>query len=172
MSFLSKIISIIALTILVSLPVSANSDIAVLDFELNDVTSNPGVAEEIERTGSLKRQLEESLSAKGGYRIVSIDPATQEAATKGFGYLWDHPDEAAALGKNSGSRFVLVGRVHKPSFLFVYLMAHLIDTRTGEVIGDFIVEVKGQQKNFTAKGIENLARQIDARFQTVRGSKT
>jgi hypothetical protein len=163
MSFLSKMISVVALTILVSLPVSASSSIAVLDFELNDVTSNPGVAEEIERTASLKRLLEESLSAKD-YRIAAIAPAAQADATKGFGYLWDHSDEAAALGKNSGSEFVVVGRLHKPSFLFVYLMAHLIDTRTGHVVGDFIVEVKGQQQNFTARGIEALARQIDARL--------
>jgi hypothetical protein len=163
MSFLSKMISVVALTILVSLPVSASSSIAVLDFELNDVTSNPGVAEEIERTASLKRMLEESLSAKD-YQIAAIAPAAQADATKGFGYLWDHSDEAAALGKNSGSEFVVVGRLHKPSFLFVYLMAHLIDTRTGHVVGDFIVEVKGQQQNFTARGIEALARQIDARL--------
>ncbi|MBP1148293.1 MULTISPECIES: DUF2380 domain-containing protein [unclassified Methylocaldum] len=169
MSVLSKIISVLTLAILVSLPVRANSSIGVLDFELNDVTSNPGVAEEVERTASLKRLLEEHLSGKG-YHIDATDPAAQAAATKGFGYLWDHSDEAAELGKNSGSEFVVVGRLHKPSFLFVYLMAHLIDTKTGNVVGDFIVEVKGQQQNFTAKGIENLARQIDTRLKTVSGS--
>jgi hypothetical protein len=167
MSFLSKIFSILALTILVCFTANANSSIAVLDFELNDVTSNPGVAEEVERTASLKRMLEESLSVKG-YRIAAIDRAAQADANKGFGYLWDHSDEAAALGKNS--EFVVVGRLHKPSFLFVYLMAHLIDTRTGHVVGDFIVEVKGQQQNFTSRGVEALARQIDTRLQSVSGS--
>jgi len=169
MSFLSKVISIMVLAVLVSLTANASSSLAVLDFELNDVTSNPGVAEEVERTASLKRMLEESLSAKG-HRIAAIAPTAQTDATKGFGYLWDHSDEAAALGKSSGSEFVVVGRLHKPSFLFVYLMAHLIDTRTGDVVGDFIVEVKGQQQNFTARGIEALARQIDERLKTIRGS--
>ncbi|MGX2041771.1 DUF2380 domain-containing protein [Methylocaldum sp. MU1018] len=169
MSFLIKLVSTIALAIFVSLPASASSTIAVLDFELNDVTSNPGLAEEAERTASLKRMLEESLSAKG-YRIAAIAPAAQADAAKGFGYLWSHPDEAAALGRNGGSEFVVVGRLHKPSFLFVYLMAHLVDAKTGNVVGDFIVEVKGQQRNFTGRGIEALARQIDARLKKIRGS--
>jgi hypothetical protein len=169
MSVLTKIISIIALAIFVSLPVSASSSISVLDFELNDVTSNPGGDEEAERTASLQGLLKESLSAKG-YRMVGTDPTAQAAATKGFGYLWNHSDEAAAIGKNSGAEFVVVGRVHKPSFLFVYFMAHLVDTKTGNVVGDFIVEVKGQQQNFTAKGIEALARQIDTRLQAIAGS--
>src|SRR5690554_3856402 len=110
MSFFSKLVSIVALTILVSFSVYAKGSITVLDFELNDVTSNPGVAEEVERTASLKRLLEESLSAKD-YPIVSIDPAAQAEANKGFGYLWDHSDEAAMLGKASGSDFVIVGRL-------------------------------------------------------------
>lgn len=169
MSFFSKLVSIVALTILVSFSVYAKGSITVLDFELNDVTSNPGVAEEVERTASLKRLLEESLSAKD-YPIVSIDPAAQAEANKGFGYLWDHSDEAAMLGKASGSDFVIVGRLHKPSFLFAYLMAHLVDAKTGDVVGDFIVEVKGQQRNITVKGVESLGRQIDKRLQALAGS--
>lgn len=169
MSFFSKLVSIVALTILVSFSVNAKGSIAVLDFELNDVTSNPGVAEEVERTASLKRLLEESLRARD-YPIVPVDPAAQAEANKGFGYLWNHSDEAAALGKASGAEFVIVGRLHKPSFLFAYLMAHLVDAKTGDVVGDFIVEVKGQQRNITVKGVESLGRQIDKRLQALAGS--
>jgi hypothetical protein len=39
------------------------------------------------------------------------------------------------------------------------------------MIGEFGVEVKGQQKKITPKGIENLAGQIDAKLQTLRHSQ-
>ena len=47
----------------------------------------------------------------------------------GFGYLFDHHDLAAQLAKQYHADYVLVGRLHKPSFLFIYLMAHLIDVK-------------------------------------------
>ena len=54
------------------------------------------------------------------------------------------------------------GRLHKASFLFVYLKAQLIDTRDAGVKADFVVEVKGWSPKLTGKGIETLAVQIDA----------
>ncbi|BBL70994.1 DUF2380 domain-containing protein [Methylogaea oryzae] len=158
---------VLALLLLVSLSAGADTPIAVLDFELHDITSNPGVAEEVRRTASLKPLLESSLSGKNGYRIVAVDADVQRAASHGFGYLWDHPDEAALLGKSLGSRFVIVGRVSKPSFLFVHFTARVVDVQTGRLVEEFVVEVKGQQQNFSGKGVENLARQIDAKLQTV-----
>ncbi|MGZ8975713.1 MAG: hypothetical protein ACXW17_21065, partial [Methylomagnum sp.] len=49
----------------------------------------------------------------------------------------------------------------KASYLFVYFQAHLIDTRTQRRVGDYYVEVKGQQQKITPKGIARLAEQID-----------
>ena len=54
-----------------------------------------------------------------------------------------------------------MGRLHKPSFLFVYLMAHLIDVSNGKLIGDYISEVKGGEKKLTLKGVESLAVKIN-----------
>lgn len=52
--------------------------------------------------------------------------------------------------------------------LFVYFKAHVINTKTKRLVGDLLVEVKGQQKNITPKGIARLAEQID---ETIRAQK-
>jgi hypothetical protein len=146
--------------------------IAILDFELNDLTLNltpsPVNAEEVERTASIKPLLLKALEAKGGYRLIEIDLETQKEANAGFGYLFDHPDVAAELGQNFDADWILVGRVHKASFLFVYFKAHLINIKTKQLVGDYTVEVKGQQEKITPKGVERLAEQID---ETIRSGQ-
>ena len=94
---------------------AAKPRIAVLDFELKDVTLAPGIPAEITRTASIKPMLENELK-KSGYEIVSISQDAQQQATAGIGYLFDHPDAAAQLGDKYGANYVLVGRLHKPSF--------------------------------------------------------
>lgn len=168
----NKLAAIIALAFVFAFPAGADTPIAVLDFELNDLTANPGTPEELERTASLRPLLEKSLAARGDYRVIGVDRATQAAASQSTGYLWDYPDEAAALGKSSEARYVLVGKVTKPSFLFVYFEVRLIDVNTGKAVGDFYVEVKGQQTRFTPKGIEKLSLRIDAALRSIRGGKT
>jgi hypothetical protein len=135
--------------------------IAVLDFELNDLTVNPRSAEEIERTASIKSSLEEALASRHGYPIAAVDPKAQQAADQGFGYLFDHSDAAAALARQFGADWIIVGRVHKASYLFVYFKARVVNVKTGELAGDLVVEVKGPQKKLTIRGVESLADRID-----------
>jgi hypothetical protein len=161
MSFLRNFLSALWLAYAVGLPALADTRVAVLDFELKDVTALPDVPEEVARTASLKPLLERALTNKGDYRFVSAANSGSAVAGHAAGYLWDHPDEAAKLGKHNDARFVVAGRVHKPSFLFVYFMARVIDADTGKLIGDFTIEVKGQQQKLTPIGIENLAARID-----------
>ena len=78
-----------------------------------------------------------------------------------MGYLFDHHDVAANLGQQFGADYVLVGRLHKPSFLFAYLMAHLIKVSDAELVGNYISEAKGPQKKMTVKAVESLAVKID-----------
>jgi hypothetical protein len=77
---------------------NAESSIAILDFELNDMTLKPKTTAEISRTASIRPLLEKELKG-AGYRIVPIDMAEQDKANSGFGYLFDHDDVAAKLGK-------------------------------------------------------------------------
>jgi len=152
------VIFVIALSIT---QVNAETSIAILDFELNDLTLAPGIPAEIERTASVKPLLEKELN-RAGYRIISVPLADQHHANSGFGYLFDHDDVAAALGKSAGADYVVVGRLHKPSFLFAYLMGRLIRVKDGQLIGNYISETKGGDLKLTLKGVESLAVKIDA----------
>lgn len=143
---------------------AAAAPIAVLDFELNDLTLDPNNPAERERTASIKAMLEEALVARH-YRVVAVDSAAQSGADEGVGYLFDHPDSAGALGRAAGADWVIVGRVHKASFLFVYLKAHVVNAKTGEQAADLVVEVKGPQKALTRRGVETLADQIEAALE-------
>lgn len=142
-------------------PAQAGPRIAVLAFELNDLTMMPGIPAEIERTASIKPLLEQELKT-AGYPMVTVDKAMQQQANSGFGYLFDHNDVAADLGKALGADYILVGRLHKPSFLFAYLIGHLIRVKDGRLIGNYISETKGGDKKLTLKAIESLAVKIDA----------
>lgn len=145
---------------LMSIGVFAETKIAILDFELKDLTMAPRIPAEIKRTASIKPLLEAELK-KAGYVIISIDPKSQENADSGFGYLFDHNDIAANLGKQFGADYVLVGRLHKPSFLFAYLMGHLIRVSDAKLIGDYVSEAKGPNQKLTVKAVESLTVKID-----------
>jgi len=95
-----------------------------------------------------------------------MDAQTQ--ATAGFGYLFDHHDIAAQLAQQYGADYVIVGRLHKPSFLFVYLMAHLIDVKQQRLIADYLSEVKGGEKKLTRKGVESLVVKVNDTFSGLK----
>ncbi len=145
---------------LISTHLHAETKIAILDFELNDVTLAPRIPAEIERTASIKGMLEGELK-KADYKIIAIDLSKQQQANAGFGYLFDHNDVAAALAKKSGADYVLVGRLHKPSFLFAYIIGHLVNAHNGTLLGNYTVETKGGDKKLTLKAVETFADNID-----------
>ncbi|MEE9339814.1 MAG: DUF2380 domain-containing protein [Methylococcaceae bacterium] len=145
---------------LLSFSIFADTKIAILDFELKDLTLAPRIPSEIKRTASIKPLLETELK-KADYIIIEIDLETQKTANGGIGYLFDHHDIAAKLGKQAGADYVLVGRLHKPSFLFAYLMGHLVRVSDKKLIGNYISEAKGPNKKLTIKTVESLAVKID-----------
>jgi len=173
MRYILNCFTVIFLLIVSTTPVLADGvTISVLDFELNDLTLDPNTADELERTATIRPLLNDALTKKHGYKIIEIDAETQEKADAGFGYLFHHHDVAAQLGRDVGAEWVVVGRLHKPSFLFVYLMAHVIDVKTGQLVGNLIVEVKGPQRRLTIKGVESLAEKINETIQSQIGPKT
>lgn len=136
------------------------STVAVLEFDLHDLTLNPDVTAETKRTAQLRGLLAERLSGTHNHKVPDNPERAAIEAAKGQGYLFDRPRIAGEIGKDVGADWVVNGRLHKASFLFVYLRAQLINTSTGAIASDFVVEIKGQQKKLTAKGIETLALQI------------
>lgn len=145
---------------LINSSVFAETRIAILEFELKDLTLAPRIPSEIKRTASIKPLLETELK-KADYVIINVDHKSQELANSGVGYLFDHHDVAAKLGKQFNADYVLVGRLHKPSFLFAYLMGHLIRVSDSKLIGNYISEAKGPNKKLTIKTVESLAVKID-----------
>ena len=145
---------------LVSINLYATPRIAVLEFELKDLTLKPGVPAEIERTASIKPLLEGELRS-AGYQIINIPLPEQQAANSGVGYLFDHADVSAQLGKKFGADYVLVGRLHKPSFLFAYMMGNLVRVADAQVVGKFITESKGPNAELTIKAVESMTVKID-----------
>lgn len=144
----------------ISATATAAPKIAILDFELKDLTLLPGIPAEINRTASIKPLLEQELS-RAGYVIINIDANSQQYAQSGVGYLYDHSDTAAALARQFNADYVLVGKLHKPSFLFAYLMGHLIRVSDAKLIGNYITEAKGPSAKLTAKTVARLALKID-----------
>lgn len=157
---LKKIIVKVILFYVLSFAALAQSKIAILDFELKDLTLAPETPAEIKRTASIKPLLEAELR-KAGYVIIEVDLNSQQAANSGVGYLFDHHDVAAKLAQPFGAEYVLVGRLHKPSFLFAYLIGHLIRVRDGKLIGNFVSESKGPNQKLTIKAVESLTVKID-----------
>lgn len=149
------------------LPLPAKStDMLVLDFELNDLTFVTDNSEEVARTAMLGDMLRQTLQEKHGFRVVAVSPEQHANANQGFGYLLSHPEAAAELGREHDARWVVITQLHKPSFLFAYLIAQVVHVPTDSAYPEVIVEIKGQQDVINQRGINKLsgkiARQIAA----------
>jgi len=134
------------------------------------VTLLPNAPEELARTASMKPLLEQAISNLGGYEIVQISVNDQNAATAGVGYLLNFNDVAAKLGKPSGADWVVIGQHSKHSFLYSYLMAHLVHVKTQKLAGDFPTELKGTDQKVTQRGISRLAKKLAARIEQLSDS--
>ena len=165
----SRLLSAIAaaLLMLCTCPSLADTRIAILEFELNDLTPMPRTPAELERTASIAPMLREALSQKSRYELPVIDADAQAEADASFGYLFDRPELAAELGEQFGAEWIAVGRLHKPSFLFAYLKVHLVNVETGRIAGDYVVEIKGAGEKVVRRGAMRLAEQID---ETIQGA--
>jgi hypothetical protein len=156
----------LAVFLTASYPGQGAERIAVLNFELNDITSLPNTPQEQRRTASFRPLLEQALSQAGDYDIISIDAADQAAANSGFGYLFRFPELAAKLGRQFGADWVIVGQHSKPSFLFSYLLANLIDVKTQSLAASYAIELKGNNEKVAWRGMRALARKIHASIET------
>lgn len=140
---------------------NAGIRIAILEFELNDITSLPNTRAELIRTGSIKPLLERAMGKKDGYEIIPINPEAQKSANAGFGYLFRFHDVAAKLGKKFGAEWVIVGQHSKPSFLESSLIADIINVGTASIVAELIVDMKGNHEIVTERAVRNLSNEID-----------
>ncbi len=136
--------------------------IAIVDFELNDITSLPNTPHEQQRTAAIKPLLEQALGHIGGYEMIQIPATDQLAANSSFGYLFRFHDLAAQLGQRYGADWVIVGQHSKPSFLYSYLLAHLIQVKHQSLTGNYAIEMKGNHAKVTQRSVLSLAHKIHA----------
>lgn len=142
-------------------PTMASAErILVLDFELNDLTLYPNVEQEMTRVAMLRPLLADELEVRFDHVTPALPASATTEAAKGKGYIFDRPEVAARLGREVDADWVVSGRLHKASHLFVYLKAQLIDVHSGKMVYDFVVELKGWGEKLTRKGTETLSIQI------------
>jgi hypothetical protein len=135
----------------------AQPRIAVLAFELNDITSLPNTPQEQARTAAMQPLLEQALKKAGGYDIVHIPVPSQAQSNGSFGYLFRFHEVAAQLGRQYGADWVVVGQHSKPSFLYSYLLVHLINVKHQHLSANFAIEQKGSHISVTEHGMAALA---------------
>lgn len=133
--------------------------VAVLAFELHDLTLLPATPAELTRTQSAQVTLADTLRT-AGYQLIAVDPQQQNQANQGVGYLLAHPDKAAELGKTLQADYVLVSKVHKPSFLFAYLIVQVVEVKTSKQLAELVVEAKGETTEATKRAVLQLAENI------------
>ncbi|MDD2740423.1 MAG: DUF2380 domain-containing protein [Methylomonas lenta] len=138
----------------------ARTRIAVLNFELNDITSLPNIATELKRTASMAPLLSETLSQIDNYELVSIDNNTQKSSNASFGYLFHFHDLAAQLGQKYAADWIIVSQHSKPSFLFSYLWVYLIDVKKQKAIARYDIELKGNHDSVTKHAIAALTKKL------------
>lgn len=146
--------------LLFSTSLCASTSLAVLDFELSDLTQVDDNGKEVKRAASLAPMLRDILANAHGYTSVAIPSETYQSANQGFGYLFDHADAAAQLGQTLGADWVVNSRLHKPSFLFSYLISQVVNVKTGLAYPELIVEIKGQQEKMDRRGVDKMAGKI------------
>lgn len=150
-------------------PAWADSKIAVPDFELLDLTmklSDPQKVAEIDAQEQLKLRdiemfLRKGLDNKEGFTIVDISSEAKNAADKSAGYLFDCAECAAELGRNHDADYIIIGRLHKPTYLFSYLIVRIFDTHEQKLVKEFRSEVKGDPKVAIPGAVGNLVNKID-----------
>ncbi len=162
MNNLKSTLIALAMNLLLLSNVDAAQRIVVLNFELNDITSLPNTPQEQLRTASIGPLLEQAISQSGDYEIIHINTEAQAAANSSFGYLFRFNDLAAKLGEQLGADWIVVSQHSKPSFLFSYLMAHVINVKTQTLAASYDIELKGTHEKVTQRGVKSLANKINS----------
>jgi len=147
----------------------ADTKIAVPNFELLDLSmklSDPQKVAEInaqeqQKLRDIELFLRKGLSNKEGFSIVDISAESKNAADKSTGYLFDCAKCSAELGLSHDADYILIGRLHKPTYLFSYLIVRVFDTHENKLVKEFRSEIKGDPKVAIPGAVGNLVNKID-----------
>jgi hypothetical protein len=137
--------------------------VAVLAFDLENLTPVGATAAELAATAAAGPALRRSLAADCGYVVVLVDSASQAQANAGVGYLFDHPAESARLASAVGADWVVVGRLAVASPIVSEFDVELVRVSTGALVQATTIELKGDPGDTTIfmKGLAHVGRQLD-----------
>lgn len=147
----------------------AATKVGVLDMQLLNLTmkmSDPQknaekAAEDLKNIELTEELLRKGFQAREQFTLVEIDSEVQAEANKSVGYLFDRPEAAAELGEKFDADYVVVGRYHKPTYLFSYIILRVVDINTGKMIEEIKTEVKGRAQETIPTNIGNVMVKFD-----------
>ncbi len=147
----------------------AESKIAIPDFELLDLTmklSDPKKVAEInaqeqQNLRDIESFLKRGLKNKPDFSIIAVSDEARSAADKGIGYLFDCAKCSAELGRSHGADYIIIGRLHKPTYLFSYLIVRVFDVHENKLVKEFRSEIKGNPRTVIPGAVGNLINKID-----------
>ncbi len=150
-------------------PVSANTTIAVTNFELLNLTlklTDPKKVAEIDaqdqkNMAMINELLQSGLSNINGFTMIKVSEKAHADADKSVGLLFDCASCSAELGRNSNADYIIIGRLHKPTYLFSYLIARIFDTKTNKLVKEYRSEVKGMPSKSIPGAVGNLLHKIN-----------
>ena len=150
-------------------PVWADSSIAVTDFELLNLTlklTDPKKVAEIDaqdqkNLAMINNLIKGGLSNMKGFTMIAISDDARTDADKSVGLLFDCASCSAELGRNNNADYIVIGRLHKPTYLFSYLIARVFDTKTNKLVKEYRSEVKGAPNKSIPGAVGNLLHKIN-----------
>jgi len=146
----------------------AGSKIAVPDFELLDLTmklTDPKKVAEInakeqQNLRDIESFLKSGLKNQQGFSVVAVSDEAKSAADKGTGFLFDCAKCSAELGRLHDADYIIIGRLHKPTYLFSYLIVRVFDVNENKLVKEFRSEVKGDPRVSIPGAVANLINKI------------
>lgn len=150
-------------------PIWANITIAVTNFELLNLTlklSDPKKVAEIAAQDQqnlimINELLQAGLSNMDGFSMIVISDDARDEADKSVGYLFDCARCSAELGRNNNADYIIIGRLHKPTYLFSYLITRVFDTKTNKLVKEYRSEVKGLPSKSIPGAVGHLLHKIN-----------
>ncbi len=141
--------------------------VMIVDFTLNDLTDLPNPPEEIARTADFNHFFKQRLLDDGVELVLVTDSIKAVAAAQSATYLFDHPDIAADLAKDSGADYILLGVAMKPTYLFVYPRLLLVEIKTKRKAFTAYVQMEGSwlEKTTTANSAQRLAEKVSGKLK-------
>lgn len=145
-------------------PAFANSNFAVTDFELLDLTlklSDPKKvaainAEDQERIRLIDKLIKEGIASTEGFTMTHVTASDRSEADEAIGYLFDCAKCSADLARKYNADYILIGRLHKPTYLFSYIIVRIFDVKNNSLLKEYRTEAKGKPSKSVPGAINNI----------------